>query len=313
MASQPLGVLVMAYGTPKNLDEVEAYYTHIRHGHAPTPELLTELKGRYEAIGGVSPLNEMTQAQGDGLQQILNQDGGRPCKVYLGMKHTHPFIAETVAAMADDHVEEAVSLVLAPHYSEMSVGSYQSAALDAAKQTGSPALLPVLSWHLHPGFLAVLSQRVQEALLKFENPNDVMVIFSAHSLPERILEQSDPYPTQLHETGDAIAQRLGLNRHMFSWQSAGRTKEKWLGPDILTTLKDLAAKGQKQVLVCPAGFVSDHLEVLYDLDIEAKRLADQLGITFERTRSLNADPLFLAALADVVRQRERLGTNRGEV
>jgi ferrochelatase len=299
----PLGVLVMAYGTPKDLSEVEAYYTHIRHGRKPTPELLQELISRYEAIGGVSPLNEITAAQGRGIEEILNRDGDGPFKVYLGMKHVSPFIADAVRQMAEDGIAEAITLVLAPHYSTMSVAAYQKAADEAAKQFGRPVLFHVDSWHLHPRFIAVLSQRVQEALGKYENPSEVTVIFSAHSLPEKILASGDPYPQQLRETGQAVAEKLGLKRVVYAWQSAGRTADKWLGPDILDVLRDLAAYGVKDVVICPAGFVSDHLEVLYDIDIECQALARELGIRLTRTRSLNADPEFLRALAEVVRQR----------
>ncbi len=304
MRQAPLGVLVMAYGTPKNLSEVEPYYTHIRHGRKPTPELLQELISRYEAIGGVSPLNEITEAQGRGIEEQLNRDGGRSCKVYLGMKHVSPFIGDAVKRMAEDGIAEAVTLVLAPHYSTMSVASYQKAADEAATELGAPTLYHVDSWHLHPRYLDVLGRRVQEALNRYENPAEVTVIFSAHSLPERILAVGDPYPQQLRETGQAVAEKLGLTRVTYAWQSAGRTQDKWLGPDILDVLRELAADGVRDVVVCPAGFVSDHLEVLYDIDIECQALARELGIRLTRTRSLNADPEFLRALAEVIRYRE---------
>lgn len=307
MTRQPIGVLIMAYGTPQNLNQVEAYYTHIRHGSTPSRELLDELIGRYEAIGGVSPLNAITQAQAEGVENLLNQ-GGKNYRVYLGMKHVSPFIEEAVAKMAEDGIAEAVSLVLAPHFSTMSVGAYQKSALDAVAAHGNPQLFPVRSWHLHPRFLELLANRVQEGLSTFSDPSQVMVVFTAHSLPERILAQHDPYPEQVKETGEAVAAKLGLPHYMFGWQSAGRTEEKWLGPDILTILRDLHHAGRKQVLVCPVGFVSDHLEVLYDLDIEARKLAHELSITFERTQSLNTDVRFLETLAEVVRHRQHAGS-----
>ena len=320
MLKKPLGVLAMAYGTPKSLADVEAYYTHIRHGRPPTLELLAELIGRYEAIGGLSPLNEITQAQANGLEDALNAGQGEhtahadsepPYKVYLGMKHVSPFIDDTLSQMAEDGIEQIVSLVLAPHYSSMSVGVYQKTAQEAAQRLGLD-VLPVLSWHLHPGFLELLAQRVQESLNQFSRPNDVMVVFTAHSLPEKILAQNDPYPVQLKETGEAVAAALDLPHYTFGWQSAGRTADPWLGPDILTVLRNLREEGWEQVLVCPAGFVSDHLEVLYDLDIEAKKLATELGIEFARTRSLNADDGFLQTLADVVRNRQQAASQEAQ-
>jgi ferrochelatase len=295
----------MAYGTPRSLDEVERYYTHIRRGRPPAPEELADLVRRYQAIGGVSPLTAITMRQAQGLEALLNADGGRPCRVYLGMKHTEPFIADAVAQMAADGVEEAVTLVLAPHYSTMSVAAYQQAAESARTQCGGPRLWHIDHWHLQPRFLRALAQRVETALRRFPDPQQVTVVFTAHSLPERILAAGDPYPRQLRETGEAVARQLGLRHVRFGWQSAGRTAERWLGPDILELLHELQAEGVRDVLVCPAGFVSDHLEVLYDLDIEARHVAESLGLRFERTASLNDDPEFLRALAEVVRHRER--------
>jgi protoporphyrin/coproporphyrin ferrochelatase len=303
MSQKPLGVLVMAYGTPRNLDEVEAYYTHIRRGKPPTDALLAELKGRYEAIGGVSPLTEITQAQAQGLERILNQDGGRPTKVYLGMKHISPFIADGVQQMVNDGIEEAVTLVLAPHYATMSVAVYQKNAQEAADKLGGPKLLHVDSWHLQPTFIDVLAQRVAASIALHKDPATLTVIFSAHSLPERILTVGDPYPQQLHETGEAVAKQLGLKHYTFAWQSAGRTEEAWLGPDILDVIRRLHKDGVTDVVVCSAGFVSDHLEVLYDVDIECHTLAQHLGITLTRSQSMNADVTFLQALAEVVRDR----------
>jgi ferrochelatase len=220
------------------------------------------------------------------------------------MKHAHPFIADAVARMAADGITEAVTLVLAPHYSAMSVGQYQKNADEAATAARGLTLWHVDSWHLHPKFLRLIESRVQSALARFANPDDVLVVFSAHSLPARIIAAGDPYERQLHETGDAVAAALHLPRHRFAWQSAGRTADTWLGPDILEVLRELAAEGTRQVVLCPVGFVSDHLEVLYDVDIEAQALARGLGVQLERTASLNADPAFIETLRDVVRARE---------
>lgn len=303
-AGAPLGVLLMAYGTPRQANEVEAYYTDIRRGRPPTKELLDDLLRRYQAIGGLSPLNAITEAEAHGLESALNADGGRPVRVYLGMKHTHPFIGDAVREMAADGIEEAVTLVLAPHYSTRSVAEYQRAAQEAVEETGIPALLHVDYWYDNKKFLQLITDRVRARLADFDNPQEVMVIFSAHSLPEKILAAGDPYQDQLHATGHAVADAIGLNHYMFAWQSAGRTADKWLGPDILDVLRDLAVKGRRNILLCPVGFVSDHLEVLYDVDIEAKALARELGIHLERTENLNADPAFIEVLRDVVRARQ---------
>lgn len=299
----PIGVLVMAYGTPRNLDEVEPYYTHIRHGRVPSPELLQNLIDRYQAIGGVSPLNEITKAQAEGIAARLNASETGTYKVYLGMKHAAPFIEDAVAQMAADGIERAVSLVLAPHYSTMSIKTYQDTANEAAAKFGQPAFLHVDSWHLEPGFIELLADGVQKALSQFPEHANVRVLFSAHSLPERILTIGDPYPTQLKETGDTVAKKLGLTNYSFAWQSAGRTNEKWLGPDILDVLASLHEEGQDDVVVCPAGFVSDHLEVLYDVDIECQNVAREFGMHLVRTPSHNANPRFLDLLARVIRER----------
>lgn len=303
MSNKTIGVLVMAYGTPSSLDQVEEYYAHIRRGRKPEPAQLEELVNRYRMIGGVSPLTEITRKQADGLQQLLNSDDtGAEYRVYTGMKHTHPFIDDTVKQMVEDGIKEAVGIVLAPHYSAMSVGSYIAAAEKGAEQYGGPSFIFVREWHLHPNLLEALHDRLQDAFNEFPEVEreQVHLLFTAHSLPQRILEMKDPYPDQLRETAAVLAQQMGHSNWDFAWQSAGRTADPWLGPDVLDVLTELKDKGVQNVIICPVGFVSDHLEVLYDIDIECQALAKQLGIKLVRTRSLNADPDFLAALADVV-------------
>lgn len=307
MQKPPIGVLIMAYGTPRNLDEVEPYYTHIRHGHPPTKELLQNLVDRYQAIGGVSPLNEITEAQANGILERLNASGKGTFRVYLGMKHAAPFIEDAVEQMASDGIEQAISLVLAPHYSTMSIKTYQTAANDAIARLGKPHFTHIDNWHLEPGFISLLADNVQKALDEFSNVSAVRVLFSAHSLPERILSVGDPYPQQLRETGEAVASKLGLTNFSFAWQSAGRTQEKWLGPDILDVLRSLHDAGENNVVVCPAGFVSDHLEVLYDVDIECQGVAKDLGMHLVRTASLNANPRFLDVLASVILSKVEMG------
>jgi protoporphyrin/coproporphyrin ferrochelatase len=290
------GVLVMAYGTPATPADVEAYYTHVRRGRPPTPELLAELRARYDAIGGTSPLLERTRAQAAGLAAALG-DGYR---VELGMKHAAPFIEDGVAALVAAGVGSMVGLVLAPHYSRLSVGEYGGRARAAADEAGVP-LAMVESWHLEAGYVDLLAGFVRDGLAGL--PDGAEVVFTAHSLPARILADGDHYPAQLEETAAAVAERAGVGDWSVGWQSAGRTPEPWIGPDVLDVLLARARDGSAGVLVCPAGFVSDHLEVLYDLDVEAARLAADMGLPFARTRMPNDHPLFCSTLADVVRER----------
>lgn len=292
----------MAYGTPRNLHEVSTYYTHIRHGRPPDPHLLQQLVYRYQAIGGVSPLNRITQAQADGLQRALDALHSNTYRVYLGMKHTTPFITDSAAVIVQEGIRRAVTLVLAPHYSTMSVGDYQR----TAETVKGCEWLHVDNWHMQQEFLDTMERRIQQTLAEFLNFQQVTVVFTAHSLPKRILSVNDPYPQQLRESGEALASRLHLKDIQFAWQSAGRTQDEWLGPDILTVLKELHHQGKDQVLICPVGFVSDHLEVLYDLDVEAQNLASRLGMNLRRTPSLNDDAEFLRGLARIVEQRAQM-------
>ncbi|WEK53174.1 MAG: ferrochelatase [Candidatus Cohnella colombiensis] len=296
-----IGVLVMSYGTPENMESVEAYYTHIRRGHPPTSEQLEDLISRYHAIvGGVFPLRENTNRQVTALQHKLDEVAGVGRFVcYQGLKHAAPFIEDGVAAMAADGIKHAVAIVLTPQYSVMSVGGYMKRAQEEAQKHGI-ALAIVREYHLHPELIDALSTRVKEGLGKFDNEQDTMVLFSAHSLPEKILEMKDPYPEQLLETSRAVANKLGLTNWQFTWQSAGQTGQPWLGPDILETMVNLCKEGVRNMLVTPVGFVSDHLEVLYDLDIEAQRLAHDHDIHLERIRMLNDDPQYMTVLADSV-------------
>ena len=293
-------VLLMAYGTPRGLDDVAAYYTDIRHGRPPPAELLEELTERYRAIGGRSPLLEITLAQAEGLRARLDGAG-----VYVGQKHSAPSIADAVAAMARDGVQRAAGLVLAPHYSKMSVGDYARRARLAAEKTGWKGTLEMVeSWHLEPGYIDLLAERVRSALERLSEGarEHATVVFTAHSLPERILLARDPYPDQLRATAAAVAEAAALDRWQVGWQSAGRTADPWLGPDLLEVVAELARAGRRGVVVCPCGFVADHLEVLYDVDIEARRRAQELGLELVRTDSPNDDPAFLDVLASVARR-----------
>ncbi|WP_028596349.1 ferrochelatase [Paenibacillus assamensis] len=309
MSERRIGVLVMSYGTPESLDQVEAYYTHIRRGSPPSPEQLEELRSRYEAIvGGVFPLRQHTNEQVNALQAELDArtaGTGITYICYQGLKHAAPFIEDGIEAMARDGISEAVGIVLAPHYSIMSVGSYLKRAQEEADKHGI-TFAGVKSYHLHLQLIEALVERVNEQLDAYEQEGQkreqVQVLFSAHSLPEKILEMNDPYPEQLLETSRAIAKASELTdeQWQFTWQSAGQTGMPWLGPDILDTLEQSAGEGRPAVISAPIGFVSDHLEVLYDLDIEAKQKSNELGIGFKRTRSLNQDIRYIQTLADKV-------------
>jgi protoporphyrin/coproporphyrin ferrochelatase len=301
MTDRPRGLVVMAYGTPASPDEIEAYYTHIRRGRAPSAEQLADLTGRYAAIGGVSPLAERTRAQARAIASALGTDGSGRWTVALGNKHAPPFVEDAVAELAGTRAG-IVGLVLAPHYSRGSVGEYHGRAAAAAGERGI-AYVGIDAWHDDRAWLDAQGERVRSALGAL--PAKTTVLFTAHSLPERVLADDDPYPDQLRQSAAAIAERSGLDSEgwALAWQSAGRTPEPWRGPDVRDVIRDLAATGPSEgVLVCPQGFVSDHLEVLYDLDVDARRVATQAGLAFGRTASINDDPAVMAALAERVRR-----------
>ena len=302
--SKTIGVLLMAYGSPSSLDEVETYYRSIRGGRQPTPEEVQDLTERYRRVGGHSPLLKITKEVAGKLEQRLNAQVGTSFKVYVGMKHWHPFIPEVVHRMADDGVEELIALPLAPHYSQMSIGGYRDSVQEA---TGAlphpPAVRFIESWHANPLFIAAIAQEIREAVEKGFASADavgVEVVFSAHSLPRRILQWNDPYPEELRQSCVAVVQAPGLSSWRFAFQSASHTGEPWLGPDILETLGELASQGRKRVLVVPIGFVTDNLEILFDIDVEVQELAKGLGMRLRRTEMPNASPAFIEALADVV-------------
>ena len=292
-------VLLMAYGSPDSLDQVEAYYTDIRRGNPPTPELLEELVGRYRAIGGGSPLSRIVEAQRAALEAELAARG-RAIRVNAGLRHIEPKIGRVVERMAADGVTRFAAIALAPQKSSNAAGYGRAveAALAGLGQA-APAVVVVDSWHDQPHFIEALAATTKEALARFPDPARVRVMFTAHSLPARVIAEGDRYPDQLAETAALVAAQLGLTEYEFAFQSAGRTGEAWLGPDILDEIKRLAGTGVTDLLVRPVGFVADHLEVLYDIDIEAQAVARELGVRLERARSMNDDPIFIAGLADV--------------
>ena len=306
MREKRIGVLLMAYGSPDSLDDVEAYYTHIRGGRRPAPEQVEALKERYRRIGGRSPLLEITKAQAWALKERLNADiSGAPLRVYVGMKHWRPLIEEVIEQIAADGIQRVVTLALAPHYSRMSIGGYIQAVKEAQKKLATQLDITfVESWNAHPLFLRAVAEKVKEALQRFPDSirEQVPVIFTAHSLPKRILHENDPYPRELQETCEALVNTLHLTHWRFAYQSAGHTPEPWLGPDVKDVLIKFFEEGHRHLLVCPVGFVADHLEVLYDIDIECQELAKSKGIELKRTESLNASPTFIEALAAVIHE-----------
>ncbi len=292
-------VLLMAYGSPDTLDQVEAYYTDIRRGNPPPPERLEELKDRYRAIGGGSPLSRIVEQQRAALEATLARRG-RPIPVYAGMRHIAPWIATVVEAMAADGVERFVAIALAPQRSSNGAGYWRAVEAGlAVVGEGAPRATFVESWHDEPGFIDALSVATREALDRFDDPEDVRVVFTAHSLPARVVGEGDRYPDEIAATARLVAERLGLAHYEQAFQSAGRTGEPWLGPDLRDELRRLASEGVREVVVSPVGFVAEHLEVLYDIDIEAQAVARDLGIRLERARSMNDDERFIWALADI--------------
>ena len=285
----------MAYGGPGNLAEVEPYLMDVRGGRTTSPHLVAEIRDRYARIGGRSPILELTRAQAISIGRALA--GGY--RVYVGMRHWHPYIKEAVEDIARAGHRRVVGVVMAPHYSGMSVGAYEKKLLEAAHGRLETAL--VRSWWEHPRLLDAVAARVIQALQRFPRPSKVQIIFTAHSLPERILASGDPYPEELKASAAEVARRLRLKDWRFAYQSAGATSEPWLGPDAEEVITELAKSGAEGVLLVPIGFVCDHVEILYDIDVEYQGLAKRLGIQLERIASLNDDPGLVAAVADVVR------------
>ena len=305
-SSDRIAVVLMAYGTPRSPAEILPYYTDIRRGRPPTDEQLADLTRRYEAIGGVSPLAELTEAQRDSLQHELDDLAPGVYEVVLGLKHADPKVEAAVDDVAARGFRRVVGAVLAPHYSAYSIGQYLG-RVDGAAAPHGLTVSGVESWAIEPAFIDFLVADLRARLASM--PERTRVLFTAHSLPERILTTGDPYPEELRATAEAVATRLELGEGagwQIAWQSAGRTPEPWLGPDILEVIDALGADPDVDgVVVSAVGFVADHLEVLYDLDIEARERAEQLGLAFDRTACVNDDPAVMRALA--IRVHEAAG------
>jgi ferrochelatase len=304
--TQPaIAVLVMAYGGPNRIEDVQPYLLDIRAGR-PTPDsVVEEVRRRYEMIGGRSPILEQTQGQADALQAALDQLGGPPCRVFIGMKHWHPFIAEAVAEIEQSGIQRLVGIVLAPHYSRMSVETYFDRLNQALRARSIPMdVARIDSWKDDPGYLDALEVRIRSGLARFPagaRP-EVTLIFTAHSLPKRILEWADAYPDELQVTVQALRARFPEQRSHFAYQSAAMTPESWLGPDAGDLMLSLIEDGTKQFLVIPIGFVSEHVEILYDVDIDFKQQVEGAGGRLERIEMPSADPIMMSSLARLVMQ-----------
>jgi protoporphyrin/coproporphyrin ferrochelatase len=301
----PIGVLVMAYGGPNSLEEIPGYLADIRSGRPTPARIVEEITHNYQQIGGKSPLLDITRRQVEAVQTRLEPD---TFKLYLGMRHWSPWIEDTVRDMLDDGITHAISLVLAPHYSKMSIAKYQAKiAAGLEMQRGQIQLTHIESYHDAPGLVAALAERVEAGMRCWPEAERqaIHVVFSAHSLPVRILKTGDPYDEQLQQTAHLVAERAGLEDGQWSWsyQSAGRSPEPWLGPQLPEHLRALAERGIRNVISLPVGFVSDHVEILYDIDIQAQGVARELGMRLERPPALNDDPLFIDTLAGLVREK----------
>jgi len=292
------GILLMAYGSPRNLEEIEQYYTHIRRGRRPSKEELNELVKRYKAIGK-SPLYDITVNQAKKLQEKLFKMKSNT-KVFYAMKHSEPFIDKVAQQVVNEDIKDLLCIVLAPHYSQESVETYFKIVKENVSRLGKEIRVEfVKHWYEYEKFIYAWVRRIKEVEEKI-GPNNWLV-FSAHSLPERILTIKDPYVEQLNESCQLIAKKLNRNDWSFSFQSAGKTNDKWLGPDLIEHLEELYKKGKNKIIIAPIGFVSDNLEILYDIDIECKSWAKNIGLTLERCRMLNDDDDFIDCLVDITK------------
>ncbi len=294
-------ILLMAYGSPNSLDEVGEYLRQVRGGRSSTPEEIERLKERYRQVGGQTPLLKITLKQAKALEERL-QSERLDSPVYIGMKHWHPFIEDVVEKIVSDGSASIVGLALAPHYSRLSIGGYSDAVRRSLASIGRRVPFAMVeSWHDQQSLISALSRRVRDGLGKFDDPDSAVVLFTAHSLPKKFVADDDPYWSQLQETSQFVANKSGIRSWDFAFQSAGQPIESWMGPSIKEKIAELSSKGFRELLVCPVGFVSDQLEILYDLDIEAKSYAASLGTRLNRTGSLNDEPEFIDAIASRLR------------
>ncbi|MCA0992298.1 ferrochelatase [Pseudalkalibacillus hwajinpoensis] len=304
MAKKTMGLLVMAYGTPYKEEDIERYYTHIRRGRKPSDEQLKDLQDRYKAIGGISPLAKITEDQAKGLEAHLNKVQDEiEFKLYIGLKHIEPFVEDAVQEMHNDGIEEAVSIVLAPHFSTFSIKSYNGRAKQEAEKIGGPVIHSVESWYDEPKFISYWAKRIKAIFddMSDQEREKAVLIVSAHSLPEKIIANGDPYPDQLKETANLIVEESGVKNVAIGWQSEGNTPDPWIGPDVQDLTRDLHEKqGFTSFVYAPVGFVADHLEVLFDNDYECKVVTDEIGANYYRPEMPNAQDEFIEILSTVV-------------
>ena len=304
MAPKHTAVLLMAYGSPNRLQDVGPYFTDIRGGRTPSPDAIEELTARYRRVGVPTPLLAVSMELGRELERLLNLDppDDEIYTVHLGMKHWTPRIASAVEEIVESGADRMIAIVLAPHYSKISSEGYRR-KIEAALATAPVSLEFVESWYDLDGYLDAVAENVRKVRAEFAHREEVVVVFTAHSLPARILDEGDPYQDQLLRTSELVAARAKVERWRFSYQSQSQTGEPWLGPDLVDTVEALAGQGHRAILVASVGFIADHLEIFFDIDIEAKEKADQLGIELRRTPMLNADPRLAHALHALVAQR----------
>jgi ferrochelatase len=293
----------MAVGGPDKLENVEPYLLDVRGGRPTPKELVEEIRERYRVTGGKTPVLAIMREVAAKLEQQLNGPGGERYRVYIGFRHWHPYIKEVYAELADERPEQLIAICMAPQYSSMSIGAYIKKVEEAKAATGGEFPIGyVQSWHEHPRLIAAIADNITAALQKFSADvrGRVPILFTAHSLPERVLQMKDPYPDHVKATMDAVCKTLGPVTARFAYQSQGRSSEKWLGPAVEETLDALAAEGHRHVLMAPIGFISDHLEVLYDIDIELKQRAAIQGMQLERIAMLNATSPLIDILASLI-------------
>lgn len=291
----------MAYGSPNSLDEVGDYLAQVRGGRGSSQEEIEHLRQRYRRVGGQTPLLEITRSQADALEKKLLTDGV-PARVFFGMKHWHPFVEDVVEKISADNPPILVGVALAPHYSKLSIGGYEDTVRRGlVRKNSNIQFVMVKNWHTQPLLIKALSARVSKGLHEMTESGPTIVIFTAHSLPLRAVSTDDPYGAQLLETSQLVANDANVTDWDFAFQSASGPDGTWLGPSLKEKISELSMRRIKQILVCPVGFVSDHLEILFDLDVEAKEYANSLGIALSRVPSLNVDPMFIEALGAVVR------------
>jgi ferrochelatase len=306
-SQRPIAVLLMAMGGPDGLENVEAYLKDVRGGRPTAPELVEEIRERYRVTGGKSPVLGITREVAQALERRLNGPAGARYRCYVGLRHWHPFIKETYAELLADDPERIIGLCMAPQYSSLSIGAYLKKVEEARVESSDEVPISfVTSWHRHPLLIAGIADNIRQALQQFpaEVRPQVPVLFTAHSLPERVVAMKDPYPEEVRGTIEDVSSRLGPQPTRFAYQSQGRSGEKWLGPSVEETVAELAREGHRHVLVAPIGFICDHVETLYDIDIELKRLAHAKGMQLERIPMLNASAPLIDIVTSVIEAHE---------